>query len=301
MSDKSVPDVDDGFGVRAPACREYTLPREDQSSRFYATIPGQTIIGPLLQAHIIRYLGISRTDFRIPSTTTKYLNLLGGGMPRDKPLRGRVTSQWSRPQSHKFWISFGKICYKTKRTWFYKDGAIEHRGNSCEAVRNSDESSVQLLRIRYSCWRKEVERHSCLSTTQRKYFRSPSLKVGHEVGTSLWSTWKRSRRRCSLEIDGSKTAKSVSKGWRATILGRWLASASLQRKQQNSVPVLQEFQRRLIVHSRCSRTHWWELDGAWVDGSCRNSVQVERIPVFIEDAVMMALQSSNQDPSLGER
>ena len=93
MSDKTIPDVDEGFGDRAPACREYTVPREDPNSIIFVTLPGQTIIGPVLQAHTIRYLGISRTEFRIPSTTTKYLNLLGGGMPRDKPLRGRVTSQ----------------------------------------------------------------------------------------------------------------------------------------------------------------------------------------------------------------
>ena len=35
--------------------------------------------------------------------------------------------------------------------------AIQHRGNSCEAVRNSDESSVQFLRRSYSYRRKEVE------------------------------------------------------------------------------------------------------------------------------------------------
>ena len=52
-------DVDDGFGDRTPACRECTLPREDQNSRTYATIPGQTAIGPVLQLHIIQYLGIN--------------------------------------------------------------------------------------------------------------------------------------------------------------------------------------------------------------------------------------------------
>ena len=29
MSYKTIPDVDDGFGDRTSACREYTLPRED--------------------------------------------------------------------------------------------------------------------------------------------------------------------------------------------------------------------------------------------------------------------------------
>ena len=89
MSDKTILDVDDGFGDRAENTHFLV---KIKISRIYATIPGQTIIGPLLQA-IFRYLGINKTEIRIPSTTTKYLNLLVGGMPRDKPFRGRVTSQ----------------------------------------------------------------------------------------------------------------------------------------------------------------------------------------------------------------
>ena len=54
---KTIADVDDGFGDRTPACRECTHPRADSDSRIHATIPGQTIIGPILQVHIIRYLG----------------------------------------------------------------------------------------------------------------------------------------------------------------------------------------------------------------------------------------------------
>ena len=206
MSYKTVPDVDDGFEDRTPACREYTLPREDQNSRIYATIPGQTIIGPVLQAHILRYLGISGLEIQIPSTTTKnrtYWLVICRGK---NPLRGRVTSQWSRPQSHKFWTAIGKICCKRKRTWFDKDGAIiEHRGNSCETVENSDESSVQLFR-RISSYRgKEVARHSSLSTIQRKHFWSRSLKIGHEIGS-----------------------------WRAQILGLWLASAYFYKRSNKT-------------------------------------------------------------------
>ena len=40
MRNKTTPDVDDGFGDRTPAYREYTRLREDQNSRIYATIPG---------------------------------------------------------------------------------------------------------------------------------------------------------------------------------------------------------------------------------------------------------------------
>ena len=54
MSYKTVSDVDDGFGDRTPACREYTLLREDNNSRICATIPGQPITGPVLQVLIIQ-------------------------------------------------------------------------------------------------------------------------------------------------------------------------------------------------------------------------------------------------------
>ena len=39
--------------------------------RIYATIPGQTTNGPVLQVHITRHLDISGIEIQIPSTTTK--------------------------------------------------------------------------------------------------------------------------------------------------------------------------------------------------------------------------------------
>ena len=71
MRYETIPDVGDGFGDRTPACREYTLPREDPMSRIYATIPGQTAIGPALQVRVTRCLDISGIESQIPSTTTK--------------------------------------------------------------------------------------------------------------------------------------------------------------------------------------------------------------------------------------
>ena len=71
MSYKTVPDVDDGCGDRTPACREYTLPRADSDSRIYAPIPGQTVIGPVLQVHIIQCLGLDGIEIQIPSTKTQ--------------------------------------------------------------------------------------------------------------------------------------------------------------------------------------------------------------------------------------
>ena len=50
MRHKTVADVDDGFGGRTPACREYTRPHADSNSRIYAAIPDRTIIiGPVFK------------------------------------------------------------------------------------------------------------------------------------------------------------------------------------------------------------------------------------------------------------
>ena len=71
MSHTTIPDVDDGFGDRTPACREYTLHHSDSDYGIYAAIPGQTLIGPVLQVHIIQFLGTSGIEIQIPSTTTQ--------------------------------------------------------------------------------------------------------------------------------------------------------------------------------------------------------------------------------------
>ena len=67
---KTIPDVHDGFGDRTPACREHTLPRADSDSRIFSAIPGQTIIGPVLQVHVIQYLGINGFEIQIIISTT---------------------------------------------------------------------------------------------------------------------------------------------------------------------------------------------------------------------------------------
>ena len=93
--------------------------------------------------------------------------LLGNDMSREESLRGWVTCLRSRTQSQEYGITFRKICCKRNWTLFYRVGAIPHRGNSCDAVRNSDESSV-LFKRSYSSWWKEVEWHFCLQVFQRR-------------------------------------------------------------------------------------------------------------------------------------
>ena len=56
----------------------------------------------------------------------------------------------------------------------------------------------------------------------------------------------------------------------------------------------------LLYFACYSRTHWWERDSAWVDGSCDCSKQMERILVSSRMLFMMSLHSSSQDSSLEE-
>ena len=67
----------------------------------------------------------------------------------------------TRTQSHEWGITFGKIHWKRKWTLFDRVGAIPHRGNSCDAVQNSDGSSVPYDRS-HSYGRQGVEWSSCL-------------------------------------------------------------------------------------------------------------------------------------------
>ena len=55
----------------------------------------------------------------------------------------------------------------------------------------------------------------------------------------------------------------------------------------------------LIAYSCHSTTHRWEFDSAWVDGSRRYSHTNGKSSCFIENAHLIALQSPNQDSSLG--
>ena len=71
MRCKTIPHVDDCFGGRTPACREDTHPRERVNSRIYASNPGNTIIGPVLQDHIVKFLDNYGLEIQIPSTVTQ--------------------------------------------------------------------------------------------------------------------------------------------------------------------------------------------------------------------------------------
>ena len=67
MRYKTKPDEDDGFGDPIPECREYTLPRANPQSRAYAAILGETIIGPVIEVHVVPVFGTHGLEIEIPS------------------------------------------------------------------------------------------------------------------------------------------------------------------------------------------------------------------------------------------
>ena len=62
--------MDHGFGDRILARREYTHPRADSDSRLFAAVRERTIIGRVLQVHIIKFLGKYGIEIQISSTTS---------------------------------------------------------------------------------------------------------------------------------------------------------------------------------------------------------------------------------------
>ena len=66
MKYKIIPDLDDGFGDIIPACREYVVLRLHLNSRLCAVIPGGTVIGPVLEVHIVLLHGKHGLESKIP-------------------------------------------------------------------------------------------------------------------------------------------------------------------------------------------------------------------------------------------
>ena len=99
---KTIPDADDGFGGRTPACREYTHPRQRANSRVYAAIPGNTIIGPVLQVHMVKFLDNYGIEIQIPCTVSQGQASWVIFMPRKEPIRGEFISPRSRTSPHEF-------------------------------------------------------------------------------------------------------------------------------------------------------------------------------------------------------
>ena len=52
---KTIHEIDDGFGCKTGACREYTLPRDHDDSEPVEWIRGFAKIGPVIQVRVAYY------------------------------------------------------------------------------------------------------------------------------------------------------------------------------------------------------------------------------------------------------
>ena len=204
MSYKTIPDVDDGFGDRTSACREYTLPREDpkfQDLRNNSTTNYNWTSSSSSYYTVSWHQRIWNSD---SFHSNKRFENVGDAKLSQKSLGGRVTSQWFRPHSRKFWIAgayrIGKIYFNEKRTYFTRNaGIMEQRENSCEAVANSVNNLKKLFPLKKGSGM--IFLPVIISKGfQRKYFWSRSLEIGYEIGTPLWSRRKGNRRSRSSDL-----------------------------------------------------------------------------------------------------
>ena len=67
MRQKTKPEENDGFGQLIPLCQDYTLSRKNPQSRPFAAIPGGTIIGPVIEVHVVQVCGTHGLENEIPS------------------------------------------------------------------------------------------------------------------------------------------------------------------------------------------------------------------------------------------
>ena len=61
------PDGDDGWRTITPLCRQYSISRSYPKAQAWAAIPEGTIIGPVLEVHVVKILDGNGKEVAIPS------------------------------------------------------------------------------------------------------------------------------------------------------------------------------------------------------------------------------------------
>ena len=166
MCYSTIPDVDDGFGDFTPVCGENTHPRADPQSRAYAAISGKSLIGPVIEVHVVQHLGNHGLEIKIQPPNnpdqTSWVQICRG--------KNRFVNELHIPdRGHNLTSSelFSEqaIC-KRKWTLFCRIGAIQHWGHPCETIPESFRSSM-LDERNHTFIGKEVDKCSCLSIIQK--------------------------------------------------------------------------------------------------------------------------------------
>ena len=187
-------------------------------------------------------------------------------MPRKEPLRGRVTSLRTRTQSHKQGIIFGKIHCKKK-----VDLVVQSWSNPASRKLNARQAIIPAGPVNFV--------NEEIPVGQRKWNDIPACRSfhGESLSSEISKLVMRLVRRndqdereidgaVQLELDGPKQRSEFLKHGSGEFSNQdWLQHITeAAATWGSSTAWMPEF---LAVHSCHSRTHRWEFDGAWVDGS----------------------------------
>ena len=295
MCCKTIADVDDGFGDRTPAFREYTHPRADSDSRIYAAIPGRTMIGPVLQVHIVRFRGTQGIEIQIPTTAPNrsswvvilrgriamwmsYISEIQDTIPKvlnyfwKDLLQKRVKlvlQKWSNPASRKLMQRSSKIrriqCTFQKKLFLLKKGS----GMTCLPTSSSKET---LLKPESQNW--SWDWYVMMTKMNEKL---TELFVGVRWVQNCETHFRRPEGTNSRTQIGFNTFKKEATRWGSSIA--WIPKISYC--------LFVPFKGTLV--GTWQRLSWWVTSKIHTNG--KNSC-------FIEDVLLMSLQSSNQESSL---
>ena len=149
-------DVDDGFGDRTLVCRECTSFRADSDPRIYAAIKQRTIIGPALQVHTVKCLGMYGIEIHIRSSnSSKKTSWLVICREKKSHVEWYLISSQDPIPSVRNYCERERCCERN-RIFCCRDEPVPHRGNSCAAGTCCCESRV-LCERDYSHGTKEVD------------------------------------------------------------------------------------------------------------------------------------------------
>ena len=298
MCYKTVADVDDGFGDRTPACREYTHPRADSDSRIYAAIPGRTFIRPVIQVHILQFLGTHGIESQIPSTTTpkrtSWVEICRGKNRCVDGLLSEIQDTIPRVLNY-FW----------KDLLQKKANLVPHRWSN-PASRKVMRRSSKFRRIQCTIPQKLflLEKGSGMTFLSSSLSKETLFKQTSQNWSWGWYV-------ILIKMNEKLKAPFIGISWVQNCDKRFRsAEGENPRTRIRFNTIVQEAARwgssiawipkKLVVYSCHSRTHRWESHSAWVWWVTSPFHINGKNSCYIEDFLLMSLLSSNQDSSLAD-
>ena len=272
---RTVLHVDDEFGDGTPVCREFTCSRADSDSRLFVDIRERRIIGPVLLVPLSKFLGNYGMEIQIIHDFA-YTHVRGNICRGQNRFVEEVPHLEPGPNP-------------TSKD-LLRDSVIAKGNESCATELNQSRIEETHATQELVPTGPVYNVKETIRTRERKWIDIPVNKFYKEYGFSaeisksvmrLGRHFDQNEREDPLGFDRIKTTKCVPEAWKLRILRLGLGKIRLLEKQQDQVPMLQEFQtwKFLIVYSCHSWTHWWVSDSVWIVGSRRCSIQLERVDI----------------------